>query len=340
MLNKTLKVGVWSKDIPYMEALIRYFSLIGCEMIFEICSREDFSKQAEKDLWITDDEALGEQADLLIWEKRESLDSKGNDGKAGVYKYAGGYEIYHELIQVCFDKLGIRIKKPSIGGSDLILVGSSSGGSGKTAVAKGLAEALKRFGSKDVLYISLESIVCRDEGTEEGSGLEEYLYFLFSGRDVNINKFLKEDAYGVKEFKPAQGINPLKFMIPGEVCEIFNHIREQEHFQYIIVDAGDYGPLEEAVAEIADKLCLVETADSLPKGERLFKHISDKVTIGEIESGTADKVIRILNKWDTDFKDIEGSIRIYREETSEGILGLDRDFGSGIKLLMKNLTTN
>jgi len=255
--------------------------------------------------------------------------------------------------------------------SKIIAFCSAKGGVGKTTIAFGAGQALRRYYSKSVLYLSMEEIESTllymkgresgfENGFEEGRGLCEYLYYLFKteGHKPDAEAFMLCDKFGVKAFMPGRGRNRLRELDSEKMALFFKEISESGAYDYILVDMGEsFGDEVKWIFNICHKIVVV----SPPEGEhderqsRFLKYL--QFVVGKSSENTIIPVVNKINdredikdrKDRKDIKDREDVLNddesVYIEFDPDSIDGsgeiieisIDQDFGAGIKNLVKKI---
>ena len=228
-----------------------------------------------------------------------------------------------------------------------------------------LAQELKRFHGKRVLYLSLEELESTLEFMQpfpEGKSISEYLYYLFNDdagqRMPFIESFLVFDDYGVDGFLPAPGRNLLKGLNGEEMQSFIGAIMDTGRYDFLIIDVGcDLGKSALCTYELANHICLVSLRpQSCYKEERMLEYLT--FLKGEL---IIDRMAKILNRAapsSIEEADAEPENKSHDEELlttaavlpfdpasftlREGIrkISLDSPYGSGIKKLTDAILNN
>ncbi|MCL1982256.1 MAG: AAA family ATPase [Clostridiales bacterium] len=350
-----INLAIFSRDQDYGLALGEALSVQKNNFIVEVCKDEqELSKIAKFDLLLYDCEGSG--ASSFPSDKRAikltgcradaALDIDNLDFT--LYKYSKVQELCAD-IALYYSLLTGKANYSMAGAeSKIIAFCSSKGGVGKTTVAFGTAQALRRHGSKSVLYVSMEEIestLLYIKGRGDGPGLCEYLYHLLkpNGKKPDSEAFMISDKHGVHAFMPDKGANRLRELDVLEMAQFFKEISGSGAWDYILVDMGEcFGEEVSWVFSACHKIAVV-----LPSGRRTDERESRfmdylRFTIGE---GGGDKLVEVRNK----ALDREGAMEsegaVYVDFDSDSIdtggetvdISIDQDFGSGVRELMKKI---
>ena len=228
----------------------------------------------------------------------------------------------------------------------------AKGGVGKTTVALGLGQALRRYHSKSVLYLSMEeteSTLLYMERRCDGLDLCAYLYYLFKqgGGKPDSEAFMVSDKYGVKAFMPAFGLNKIRELDDGKMSLFFEELAACGAYDYILVDMGEsFNRGTKWIFNISSKIIVVSDSGRTKnvRESRYLEYL--KFVVGNDASETDIITVRnkVVDGEDEDAGDPdEGDGLVYIEFDPDSMenfgaiseISIDRDFGVGIKRLMK-----
>ncbi|MBN7772684.1 AAA family ATPase [Clostridium aminobutyricum] len=225
----------------------------------------------------------------------------------------------------------------------------SCGGSGKTSVSLGLAQELKRFHDKKILYINYEEIEstplyfrCEDRYKT----ISDYLYYINSGKNIgsSISSFTIKDEYGVETFAPSKGRNELKALNNEELSAFFKQLLECGLYDFILVDS-DGSLTDESlwILSVSDQIIVVERYGEESKQHKFRNYL--EFCLGSI---LVEKVVSVVNFCEGIENEEHADLFIDADSVSlksirEGnfiykTINIDKDFGVGIKELYAKLT--
>ena len=353
---ETIDLAVYTGDSDYDLALGQGLSTYKNNFIVKVCGNEsEISRVPDFDLLITGSGGSG-TAEKLNGDRRvirltDSYSDVVKDIESMnfvLYKYDGIEKLSADILLYYSMLTGKRNFSWANIKSKIIVFCGCTGGVGKTTVTFGAAQALCRYYSKSVLYISLEEIESTlryIEGHGDGFGLCEYLYYLFKqgGKKPDAGAFMIRDKYGVSAFKPDKGRNRLRELDSEKMAGFLKEISESGSFDYILLDTGECFSEEiKWIFKICDKIAVILSPDGAgDEREQRFltylnfitgsmfsdKHVTarNKVVAGE-ETETDDGII-CLDFDDDSIRDFDGIIEV----------SIDQDFGTGIKKLTKEI---
>jgi len=247
---KTINIVLATTDLDYGEALSRslqlynrYFSIrltksapsediIGNRSDYDILLTDQFETTAPRIVYLTSD------PDAVKTDERKQMFS--------VYKYQPASQIAAilRLAHSSFSKTEIVTDETEQ--TNIVCIGSSSGGSGCTAIALAICQELVRFHGKIILYISLEEFESTADyfpaGNQETNNISRYLYSILKHPDevkITPQGYMLQDDYGIKAFHPAKGRNPLRELLEGEFGKFITHITKEKCFSHIVIDCGN-----------------------------------------------------------------------------------------------------
>jgi len=221
---------------------------------------------------------------------------------------------------------------------------SAKGGVGKTTIALGVGQALRRYYAKSVLYLSLEEIestLLYMKKREDGLDLSAYLYYLFKpgGNKPDAEAFMIGDKFGIKAFVPSMGKNELRELTAEQKTAFLQELATSGTYDYILVDMGE-SLFEEArrILNISNRIIVVSEFSTI-------ENVREKRYIEYLQYETNENLITVFNKVTEPEEIAFDSQNIYIEFDPESIktageiieISIDQDFGVGIKELVKRI---
>lgn len=186
----------------------------------------------------------------------------GNE-KHEIYKYQSGENILKEIMSVYGRHEAENLQNEGL--SELFLVYSPIGRSGKTTFAKSLTRSLQK--DMKPLYITLEEVSDFDEnsgGTSCPGTLSEALYFYNEG---NLTKERLDDLIrhtdGIDHILPVRTPEDLTTLSPKELRDFIEHIRTISGRNALILDTDSILSRIEILFPYATKIFMPVTDDSL-----------------------------------------------------------------------------
>ena len=322
-----------------------------------------------------------DSADVILWDGDEAKTAYGGrlvmlsdkpamlvrncrDKRFCLYKYSPAQTMAASLFEICGVLSGKRRANVSRQTTDLLAFTSWSGGSGCTSLALAVAQELRRFAGKRVLYVSFEETESTGEFMGSPAGMRGsgvYLYHLFkgdvrtlAGRDAEavspaVEGFVIHDDFGVEAFAPTAGRNPLAELAADEAEILVASLIDSGRYDVMIMDLGDsLSETAMSCMEMAERICLVSGGDCRSREEQYIQHIMR--CCGE---DIVEKTIKVRNMAPAgaDAEEaahegeemIETGLRIERSSTflqrgETKRIFLDGAFGQSIRTLTARLT--
>lgn len=344
-------------DLDYAYTFAKCVAAKNNRLLFTVITRVQFEKESnlEKyDLLLLDGESQASQKPF-IWlvEKRIPLStSEGQQHYLYKYENASYFEaqilFYYGLIT---GRKAMHVAKE---GTKILTFHGSRGGTGKTSIALGLAQELRRFHDKSVIYINYEEIETTDSYfscSEGDKTISDYLYYLNSNESVcsYVSSFTVKDEYGVEAFAPSEGRNELKLLKIEELSIFLKVLLDGGGYDFIIFDC-DISLNKECmwILSISDLIFNVEKYQNAMQQNKLEKYLS--FHFGKC---ILEKIITVINFYDAtaEVQEEEKEGRIFIDydpisfKTQElggnsrgRKINIDKDFGLGIKELYAKLT--
>ncbi len=314
-----IKVAIVSEDTAYNKALSAAVAN-ACRNL-SVCI---FSSRAFVKAWSEYDGkgAYYDKYDIILWAGDEISDSYGDNivflaDKASLSKkdYENNrfciyrYSTAHTIIAAVFDiyshltgRNAFFMKRSSTG---LLGFASCGGGTGCTTVTMAVAQELRRFYGKKVLYLTMEDVESTESFTAKGStakNVGEFLYRLLgregilsgceAGKVPFIDAYIVSSAFGIEAFSPTRGKNPLRELKADDMQKFLAALMDCGRYDFIVTDLSSC--LTEAgiaAMEIADKICFIAKAGE-PK-YREENYMSQVICCGGEK--IVDKMVKVEN---------------------------------------------
>lgn len=334
-----IDIGLIVEDIEYGRALCTALALNQRNLSVKLYEKnEDLAFEGAHDIIVCDRKIQREINYVRLSEKKAECEQDPEERSVVIYKYSSVKSIAAAILDAYSIFTGRKVISVKRADVNILVFCSWQGGCGCTSVSMAMAQEMKRFYGRKVLYISLEEIESTalymkndpDKGT-----LSEYLYYLFYGKEKvcrNTENFLVTDTYGIKAFCPTAGRNPLKQLKKEEFIVFMNSVIESGIFTDIILDAGNSaGDTAGWACGISQKTCVVfEEENGNTKKDSFIKAL--------ISSGIKDTdyhPLMICNKYlekeekeeayETAVTDENAKSYIHGTETESGALILEFD---------------
>lgn len=379
-----IKIIIYTKDNDYDIALSEAISLFNTKLIFKVCKdkneleillkKDEAESQNTFDLLLLDfnDEKLVKDKRVVLLSETYADGIKDMDKmKFVLYKFGSVQELTNDLLLYYSMIFGKKRFVPSIEDIKLIAFCGAKGGVGKTTVALGASQALRRYYSKAVLYLSfeqIESTLSYMEKRDDSLDMGRYLYYLFKseGNTPDASAFMTNDKFGVKAFVPTQGLNELCELDTDRITMLLEEIINSDVFDYILFDMGEsLGNEAKYLLNLCDKIVVVagsEGHDGVREKRYMncLKHIvgcnsyetssknnefRDEVSSDDMRDEQKTNLITVYNNITEPEELAFDDKNIYIEYDPESIdksgdvieISIDRDLGIGIKELVKKL---
>lgn len=281
---ENIRLAVITKDKEYGRALS--LALVTVYQTFTVTlyqSEPAHGRLEEFDLVLKDYESMNRGACIFLVEKPSMVLKDYENRSFRLYKYSNVRHLAGELLFIYSSLTGRRaipVKKQEV---KMVAFCANQGGSGCTSTAMAFAQEMKRFHSKQVIYLSLEELESTMEYMEafpEGKSISEYLYYLFRDdskeRFPFIESFLVFDTYGVDAFLPSPGRNVLKSLTAEEMQCFISSVMDTGRYDILVLDLGC--SLEQSALccyEMATHICLVtKEKGNRQKEERFLEYLT------------------------------------------------------------------
>ena len=351
-----IKLSIFSDDMDYSLAFAESLSVLKSNILVNVVKDEsELLADSNFDLLIldTENEASSEKfaTDRRVLKMTDSYadSAKSIESMAFVlYKYSGIQELAADILLYHSLLTGKKSFSWSADSPKIIVFCSVKGGVGKTTIAFCVGQALRRYYSKSVLYLSMEEIESTPlyiEDSETRLSICEYLYYLFKagGNRPDNEAFMIYDRFGMAAFKPDTGKNRLRELSTEEMALLLKEMSAIGSYDYILIDMGEclseetkwvFGFCHKTVAVLSPE------CDTDMRERRFLKCLNYAMA-----SESGERVVNVWNKIiDRDCgSDNDGRILVDFDEESIYKSGevteisIDQDLGSGIKSLVKRV---
>lgn len=237
---------------------------------------------------------------FLMTEQYEAEDT-GDLNVNRIYKYSSIKEIFNEIIGKSSNVL--RVQNESTQSTQVILVYSACGGTGKTTVAMGISAALKR-NYKRVLYINAAQLQCFQHLLENASpilGQDVYAKLANAGENIygEIKHVIRNELFSyVPPFKAALMSLNLSYSVYEKIIV---SAQKSGDFDYIIVDAETaFDENKARLINMADKMIVVTTQSTAAV-------TATNTLISNLNGGSSDRYIFVCNN----FNNLESNALIF-----------------------------
>lgn len=345
-----------SEDIDYATTFAKCMAVKNNRFLFTVAEKSTPSQEEDVDKYdvlLLDGVYEGINSPFIQLVDKRGCSNIAEWQQLSLYKYDNLNYFEAHILFFCGSKTGRQEIHLHKGHTKILAFHSSCGGSGKTSVSLGLAQELRRYHDKKVLYINFEEIESTSQYfklKEEYRTISEYLYYLNREDNVGsyISSFTIKDEYGVETFVPSQGRNELKTLNKEELSTFFKRVTKDGNYDYILIDCD--GSLKEEtlwLLSVCDQAIFVEKHKEGSKQVKFKKYL--QFCLGESFLQKTISLYNLLEKIPTENED-EDLLTIYREPASfkhfqDGLytyitINIDREFGMGIKGLYLKLTQN
>ena len=353
---ETIALVILSYDWDYSFALGEALSVLKNNYIVSVCKDEaELSRVTGYDILLLDlegqdagSEYFNDKRTIKLTESRNSETRDIDKMDFTLYKFSKVMDISSDIMLYHGQLTGKRKLSWANEQSKIIVFASSRGGVGKTTVAFGVGQGLRRYYSKSVLYLCLEEIESTlhyMKGREGGPCICEYLYRLFKpgSKKPDFGAFMTRDRYGVCAFMPDKAINRLRELDVGEMELFLSEISNSGAWEYILVDTGEcFSDEIKFFLDICNKAVVVLPPEE-DAGERETRFMNYLHHV--MGKGADERLLTVCNK-SAGRGGTEGAGRRIYIESDKGSLdssgetieiSIDQDFGSGIRELVKNI---
>ena len=186
-----------------------------------------------------------------------------------LYKFSAVQDLVADILLYYSLLCGKKMFSPPNENMKMIAFCSAKGGAGKTTVALGVGQALRRYYSKSVLYLNfeeVESTLLYMKKREGGLDLCAYLYYFLKpgGKKPDLEAFLTSDKFGVKTFVPGASTNELLNLDDEKMIVFLNEIENSGAFDYVLIDMGEsFSERAKNMLNVCNKIVVISTFDGL-----------------------------------------------------------------------------
>lgn len=219
-------------------------------------------------------------------------DTQSIENVTKIFKYSSTKEIFNQILYKNKEILNVQFTHKE---TQVVVVTSAIGGSGKTTISLALSESLARS-HKRVLYISTDIIQSFSYFLQNKGNLPNDIAQTFNVSDnklySNIMPYLRNEKF---TYLPPFSRSVFSLGLDNSIyIRLINAIKVEKEFDYIIVDMDAY--IDEAKAgiiQLADKVIINILQDSFStyKTEHLIRNIDCKNT---------EKFVFVCNKFRRD----------------------------------------
>jgi cellulose biosynthesis protein BcsQ len=361
---ETIKLAIFTKDTDYGIELGEALSIFRNNFIVKVFKDEkeldalcDLGATGELDLLLLElDDSKKRKAFakdkrvVKLTEVREDCTKNIESKDFVIYKFSTVQDIAANLLLYYSLLCGKKSFSPPNENVKMIAFCSAKGGTGKTTVALGIGQALRRYYSKSVLYLNfeeVESTLRYMKERDDGLDLCAYLYYLFKpdGEKPDAEAFMISDKFGVKAFMPGTGANELLKLDDEKMSLFLDEAGNSGDVDYILLDMGEsLSDRAKSVLSICSKLIIVSQFD-IEEDAQEKRYARCLQGVSGATNDLTENIIHVYNKI-TDLEEVafDGTgIYIELDEDSfkrhDGVIeiSIDRDFGRGIKELVKKI---
>ncbi len=256
---KKLNITVFTKDINYANDLVRGLcnECTGL-VVFVAKDRVEANESLERGILLTD---------YTDFPQENQID-----------KLKSVRKILQQAIELNFVKTG-ELFEIDEGSAVLIGFYSTCGGAGTTSIAVTYSRFLSVKSEKKVLFVNLgiaddyDKFICNDRlfscdnfAENEASrkkpfSKHQFVFMCEHRREINYDEYFLKDKYGVHYFKPEKGQNSFRTGFKDK--NIIELLKEQKHFEYIVVDLGKLpgGFEDEEQSQVFDEVYKIDRAN-------------------------------------------------------------------------------
>ncbi len=277
-----------------------FFDKIDLEIITEAEYFQRLFLEAQKaDLLLVSDRLYDETLQrhditniFVMTEQYEAEESTGGRNVTRIFKYTSIKEIFNVIVSKSMEILtGTAISKKA---SQIVLVCSACGGTGKTTVALGVSACLT-LNYKKVLYLNADRMQTFQYGLENDAPImENDVYTKLSEPSENVYNEIKhvvrKELFSyLPPFKAALMSLGLSYSVFGIIAKSAKHTGE---YDYVVIDADTVFDEEKAeLIQMADRVIVVTT-------QRKSSVYATNVLVSNVNGMNDEKYIFICN----DFK--------------------------------------
>ncbi len=264
-----LRILIYDKDKNYVRRVSALLAeVIGSE--FEIHCCEDYEdidieiKKKSIDVLLIDERLWLEYSEkaenVLVILLCNELITYNNKNLNYIYKYQSIRNISKKIMDIYLEhepKM-ISLNKDKL--SQVFLVYSPIGGSGKTTISLALTQIFARMGLK-VMYLNLEIFTSDKFCSKNRGGLSSLLKLAHQNKpiDLEVQSIMKTQK--VYDYKYIPSVNTIYDLTESETKDftyLINQLKKSRAAEIIIIDCDSYyNKLTKAIIDIADVVYLV-----------------------------------------------------------------------------------
>ena len=244
----------------------------------------------------------GENTVILCREKADQIMDRKN-GMYKIWRYSNIRDIVSSIMYIYTWVYGRHVAYVEKGTVRFYGFLSPCGGTGCTSVAMGVAQELKRFHGRNVMYISMEQISSVSEYMRSESGgrtIAEYLYHslgrnkdVWRMEDVPVDSFLSRSSSGVEALTGSPGRNPVPYLDVDDISQFMSSIVKSGRYDTVVIDAGcSLSPQVTDALDMCNSCCLVR--DPYRKGTAAKLYIDHLFSV--VRSGITGRMIVADNR--------------------------------------------
>lgn len=222
----------------------------------------------------------------------EPVEAQSTDNVTSIFKYSSTKEIFNQVLFKNKEMLDVQFSHKE---TQVIVVTSGIGGSGKTTLALALCENLVR-NHKRVMYISTDIIQSFSYYLQNKTALTNDIIRVFSGADDKVYSgvmpYLKNEGF---TYLPPFSRSVLSLGLNSKVYNrLVTAVKEAKDFDYIVIDTDMN--LDESKAELvqkADKVIINVLQDA-------YSTYKTQCLIRNMDCRNSEKFIFVCNKFRRD----------------------------------------
>ena len=239
---------------------------------------------------------------ILCREKKDRVMDRRN-GVYKIWRYSNIRDIVSSIMYIYTWIYGRHVAYVEKGTVRFYGFLSPCGGTGCTSVAMGVAQELKRFHGRNVMYVSMEQISSASEYMRNESGgrtIAEYLYHslgrnkdIWRMEDVPVDSFLSRSDCGVEALTGSPGRNPVPYLDVDDISRFMSSIVKSERYDTVVIDAGcSLAPQITDALDMCDSCCLIR--DPYRKGKAVELYIDHLFSVAR--SGITGRMVVADNR--------------------------------------------
>ncbi|MBQ2678313.1 MAG: hypothetical protein IJF96_05365 [Firmicutes bacterium] len=279
---ENIRIGIIAEDEDYAMALASGMTAVKRDLIVSIYRAG--SRLAKADILLVEEKYDGCIASgnvVLLCRDREDQSVDPGRGVYKLWRYSDIREIVSTMIYIYTVVYGRNIPYVEKGNVRIHGFLSHGGGTGCTSVAMGVAQEMKRFHGRKVMYVSMEQISSASEYMSSISGgrtIAEYLYYCLARKQdvwrmktVPVESFLAGNESGIESLAASPGRNPIPYLERDDIPAFFASIVKSGRYDTVIIDCGcSLAPQITDAIDICDSCCFVRDPERKGKAAELY----------------------------------------------------------------------